>query len=77
VASYSVVQAYSEEEISVYHWAYDHMITTQPSIEKANMGGKITRAEIAKMIVNFVRTHTGTVAEYDLTRSCHFVDDQI
>ena len=29
------------------------------------------------MIVNFVRTHTGTVAEYDLTRSCHFVDDQI
>jgi hypothetical protein len=36
-----------------YNWAYKNKITTQSTIEKANMYGKITREEMAKMVSNY------------------------
>ncbi len=36
-----------------YNWAYQNGITTQDTIDKANMKWKITRAELAKMISNY------------------------
>lgn len=36
-----------------YNWAYQNGITTQNTIDKANMRWKITRAELAKMISNY------------------------
>lgn len=44
---------YSSELQSAYDWAYQNWVTTQDSIEKANMKWKITRAEMAKMMVWF------------------------
>lgn len=44
---------YSTELQQAYNWAYQNWITTQNSIDKANMGWEITRAELAKMISNY------------------------
>lgn len=42
---------YNKELQDAYNWAYEHSITTQPTINSANMMWKITRAELAKMMV--------------------------
>ena len=44
---------YSSELKQAYNWAYKNNITTQNSIEKANIQWKLTRAELAKMISNY------------------------
>lgn len=47
-------QLTEEEELEMaYQWAYDNEITSQPSIEKANLNWYITRAQVAKMMSNF------------------------
>ena len=44
---------YSQELKDAYNRSYSNSITTQPNIDTANMKGKITRAEMAKMMVNY------------------------
>ena len=44
---------YTEEFPEAYTWAYSNSITTQPTIETANMYWEITRIELSKMISNY------------------------
>lgn len=55
-----------------YDWAYKNEITTQSTIEKANMQWKITRAEMAKMISNFSKNILWD--EVDASKKCSFTD---
>jgi len=52
---------YSKEFHDAYDFAYKNGITTMDSIDKANMNGYITRAEMAKMI-SYYAIHIGKVA---------------
>ena len=42
-----------EELEMAYQWAYDSKITSQPSIEQANLNWYVTRAQLAKMMSSF------------------------
>jgi len=44
---------YSTELNNAYLRAYGYDITTMPTIQKANMQGKLLRKDMAKMISNF------------------------
>lgn len=59
-----------------YLYAYGIGITTIPTIQGANMDGNLTRAHMAKMIVNFAIKVLGL--KPDTTRICEFtdIDDQ-
>jgi len=46
---------YSKEYNDAYIFAYNNKITTMPTIEEANMNWEIIRAEIAKMLANWVK----------------------
>jgi hypothetical protein len=46
--------AYTQEEQEAYEWAYSYGITTQPTIEAANLDGNITRQAFAKMVINYL-----------------------
>ncbi len=69
------VSSYSDELINAYYWAYENWITTQPTIEKANMKWKITRAEMAKMISNYAKNILGKIP--DTSKSCSFLDSNL
>jgi diketogulonate reductase-like aldo/keto reductase len=44
-----------EEELELaYQWSYDNNITSQSTIERANLNWYVTRAELAKMMSSFV-----------------------
>ena len=47
---------FSKEYNDAYVFAYNNKITTMPSIEEANMNWEIIRAEIAKMLANWVKS---------------------
>ena len=66
---------YSSEFRQAYNWAYQSEITTQSSIEKANMWWKITREEMAKMISNYAINILWKSP--DTTKSCLFSDSNI
>jgi len=66
---------YSSELRQAYNWAYQSEITTQSSIEKANMWWKITREEMAKMISNYAINILWKSP--DTTKSCLFSDSNI
>ena len=66
---------YSSELRQAYNWAYQSEITTQSSIEKANMWWKITREEMAKMISNYAINILWKSP--DMTKSCLFSDSNI
>lgn len=66
---------YSSELRQAYNWAYQSDITTQSSIEKANMWWKITREEMAKMISNYAINILWK--SLDTTKSCLFSDSNI
>ena len=53
VISFCVWLEYNSELKQSYDWAYQNKITTQDTIDKANMKWRITRAELAKMISNY------------------------
>ena len=53
VLNYCSADTYTQELKDAYNWAYSKSITTQPTIDSANMKGKITREEMAKMITNY------------------------
>ena len=55
-----------------YEWAYSKSITTMPSYEAANMKGKVTRAELAKMLSNWAMNVRGMTP--DTSKTCEFTD---
>lgn len=62
---------YSDEYNRAYEYAYANKITTMPTIEQANMNSPIIRAEIAKMLSNWVKSLWYTP---DTSKSCKFND---
>ena len=75
IFGFMTTSSYSDELINAYYWAYENWITTQPTIEKANMKWKITRAEMAKMISNYAKNILGKVP--DTSKSCSFLDSNL
>jgi len=45
---------YNEEQIAAYEWAYENGITTINDIEKARLSDGLTRAELAKMMSQYL-----------------------
>jgi len=69
----SLTFAYTQEQRDAYQWAYQYGITTQPSIEDANLNWNLTRQAFAKMIVNYLEN---TVWIQETSRnSCKFTDE--
>ena len=68
-------ESYSSELQQAYNWAYQNKITTQDSIEKANMKWNITREEMAKMITNYAINILWKTP--DTTKPCYFIDSNI
>lgn len=63
---------YSNEEIAAYEYAYINDITTQDSIEAADMGWWLIRIAMAKMISNYAINILGLTP--DTSKSCSFPD---
>lgn len=53
LASMGFLFAYDQELIWAYNYAYTIGITTMPTIDQANMNGKLIRAHMAKMMSNY------------------------
>lgn len=66
---------YTSELQQAYNWAYQNGITTQNTIEKANMKWNITREELAKMISNYSINVLWKIP--DTTKACLFSDSNI
>ena len=66
---------YSEEFQKAYDFAYKNGITTMDSIDKANMNGYITRAEMAKMISNYAKNILWKAP--DTTKACLFLNSNV
>lgn len=64
--------SYSDELQEAYDYAYNVGITTQSSIDAANMYGTLTRAHMAKMMVNFAKEVFNQ--EPDTDKECNFTD---
>lgn len=64
--------SYSDELQEAYDYAYNLGITTMSSIDGANMYGTLTRAHMAKMIVN--RAKEVKDLEADTDKTCEFND---
>ena len=62
---------YPQEYKDAYAFAYQNKITTMPTIEEAKMNDEIIRAEIAKMLANWVKSLGRTP---DTSKSCNFKD---
>ena len=62
---------FSDEYNDAYEFAYANKITTMPTIEEANMYNPIIRAEIAKMLANWVKSLWYTP---DMSAKCDFTD---
>lgn len=75
ILNYGFAETYTQELRDAYNWAYSNGITTQSSIDNANMKGKITREEMAKMISNYAVNILWKTP--DTTKSCYFIDSNI
>ena len=64
--------SYSDELEGAYDYAYGIGITTQSSIDTANMYGSLIRSHMAKMMVNYAIEVLGL--EPDTTATCNFTD---
>lgn len=56
---------YSQEMIDAYNWAFKNGITTMPTIEEADMEGKLTRIAMAKMLSFFAINVLGKTPDTD------------
>ena len=65
--------AYTQEQQEAYQWAYQYKITTQPTIEAANLNGHLTRQELAKMLTNYIENIAWWMDA--TTSSCTFRDE--
>ena len=63
---------YSEEFSSAYTRAFNNWITTQPTIDKANMNKSVTRIELSKMISNYAINILNKTP--DTSKKCNFTD---
>ena len=63
---------YTGELQSAYDYAYSVGITTQSSIDAANMYGSLIRAHMAKMMVSYAKEVLGQ--EPDTSKTCTFTD---
>lgn len=63
---------YSTELEGAYDYAYGIGITTQSSIDGANMYGNLVRSHMAKMMVNYAKEVLGKTA--DTSATCSFTD---
>lgn len=66
---------YTQEQIEAYNWAYQNWITTQSTIEAANLEWNITRQAMAKMISIFAKEFLWKTP--DISKSCAFIDSNI
>ena len=76
IAALSVVSftfAYTQEEQEAYEWAYKYGITTQSTIDAANLDGNITRQAFSKMVINFLEK--AIWIEESTLKSCSFPDE--
>jgi hypothetical protein len=64
--------SYSSELEGAYDYAYEIGITTQGSIDSANMYGQLIRAHMAKMMVNYAEDVLGLTP--DTSEDCAFTD---
>ena len=64
--------SYIDEYSESYNWALKNWITTQPTIEKANMYWSITRIELSKMISNYAINVLKK--KPDTSKKCQFND---
>jgi len=64
--------SYSSELQGAYDYAYGIGVTTQSSIDNANMFGSLIRSNMAKMMVNYAKEVKGLKA--DTTLACNFTD---
>ncbi|MFZ2151340.1 MAG: hypothetical protein WAZ12_01375 [Candidatus Absconditicoccaceae bacterium] len=71
VSCVSFLFAYDQELIGAYNYAYNVGITTMPTIDQANMNGKLIRAHMSKMMSNYaveilnLVPNTGKVCDFD------------
>lgn len=72
---YCSSESFSLELQEAYNWAYKNWITTQSTIESANIKWNITRAEMAKMISNYAINVLWL--EPDASKSCYFINSDI
>lgn len=73
ILSVNFIQAgYSEEFSESYTWAFNNWITTQDTIDKANMYWEITRIELSKMISNYAINVLNK--KVDTSKKCEFND---
>ena len=73
LSNISYTFAYTHEQYSAYQWAYMNGITTQPTIEAANLNWNITRQAFAKMIVNYLENVIWV--NLDTLNTCYFPDE--
>lgn len=64
--------AYTQEQEEAYEWAYQYRITTQPTIETANLDWNLTREELAKMLTNYIENIAFTL---QASSPCSFSDE--
>jgi len=64
--------SYSDELQGAYDYAYGIGITTQSSIDSANMYGSLIRSHMAKMMVNYATEVLGQTPDTNVT--CEFTD---
>jgi hypothetical protein len=72
VAPGALAADYSQELQDAYDWAYSKGVTTMSTIDNANMYGKITRAEMAKMLSVYAMEVLGM--KPDTSKVCNFTD---
>ncbi len=73
IASVSFTKAaYVDEYPSAYKWAFQNWITTQPTIDKADMEWQITRIALSKMISNYATNLLKK--KVDTSKKCQFSD---
>ena len=49
------IKTFWDEQIEAYKWAFKEWITTMDTVEKARLDQKLTRAELAKMMVVYIQ----------------------
>ena len=73
LSTISCTFAYTQEQQEAYQWAYKHGITTQPTIEAANLNWNLTRQAFAKMVVNYLEN--AAWVKQTTSVSCTFPDE--
>jgi len=55
ISSLTLAEDYTSEIQNAYSYAHSIGITTQPTIDSANMFGSLIRSHMAKMMVNYAK----------------------